>query len=157
MKKLTSITLIFLILITLSGCTRGTEYINLDKKPSKTYYTDNLLNDISSKSYTIKVLDMNMYKETSIDSNTDKILNDFFSYMKDDYYLSSLPEDEDKIQYKMYVQTSSSKYIINIYSENSISIQPWDGNFIEDYISQKEIPVYYNLYEYCKYLFSQAS
>lgn len=157
MKKILYVLCILSLMILLSGCNKNPSYINLDKKPSTNYYCTKLNNDIASSPYKIKLLDMNMYKEIAIDPTKDTILKDFFSYVKKPYYVSSLPKEIEDARYKIYIETSSSKYLINVYDYNYISVQPWDGNFIEDYINQKEIPTYYNLYEYCDYMFNSPA
>lgn len=57
--------------------------------------------------------------------------------------------------YKVFVNFSSNDvYVINVYNERYISVQPYDGNYSMDYIDMNNIYPSYNIFNFCKYYFS---
>ena len=41
---------------------------------------------------------------------------------------------------------------MRIYDSSTISISPWDGNYEEDIISMNNIPLRYNLLDFCTHI-----
>lgn len=155
MKKLLYCCVLVLLIGTLCGCT-NTKFISFEKKPSNSYYSDELYKLISSNDYSLKILNMNMYKQKEISDDEKTVLMNFFKHMdKEKNIINNQNSITDKIQYKMFIESNHVKYVINIYNENYVAIHPWDGEFIEDIIYSEGIPKNYNLYGFCKYVFKE--
>ncbi|GKX66848.1 DUF4883 family protein [Inconstantimicrobium mannanitabidum] len=157
MKKLFYCLIVIFSIVTLEGCS-NTKFISFEKKPSNSYYCDELSNLINSNSYNLKILDLNMYKQKEISNEEKKVLIDFFKHMdKKKNIITNTGNDisNEKIQYKMFIEANSQKYVINIYNDKYCAVHPWDGEFVEDYIDSDGIPRNYNLYGFCKYIFRE--
>ena len=76
---------------------------------------------------------------------------EFIDALKSDNYNIDFQEDLNA-EYKIIIEFSNSKYVINAYNDKLITIHPWDGVYPEDIISMEGVPDYYNLYKYCEYI-----
>ena len=152
MKKLNFIFIIILLLFTLNGCSfENPKYINLSNKPSNHYYTDELENKIlNNENFTLYVFDTNLYKEIEVPSEENDIIENFISALVDENY------SEDKIDieepFRLKVVFNDDKYLINVFNDSIVSISPWDGNYKEDVISIKDLPLRYNLLDFCNHI-----
>ncbi|WP_275935971.1 DUF4883 family protein [Clostridium haemolyticum] len=61
----------------------------------------------------------------------------------------------EKPKYKIFFSFPQSKerYVLNVYNSEYLSVHPWDGNFPMDYISTKNIPYRFSIYNLCKNAF----
>ena len=59
---------------------------------------------------------------------------------------------EKKEIYQLRLTIDNQKYIIKIFDYTLISIAPYDGNYEEDIIVMDNVPIRYNLYDYCYYI-----
>ncbi|GFZ31760.1 hypothetical protein CSC2_22860 [Clostridium zeae] len=154
MKKLLSLTLILIISLTFIGCS-DSQYINLKKKPSNHYYTEELYKLINNNKFEISAFDTDVYKELPAKEEDDKVLIDFIKSLKNDNFIKKPANLPEKPKYKLFVKISADKYVINVYDENVVSVFPWDGVFEEDYLSMDNIPLAYRLDSFCKYVFNK--
>ena len=140
----------------LMGCS-NTNFISFESKPSSSYYSDELYKITKNNKFSLKVLDMNMYKEKTVKDDEKEIINDFIKHLDKSKNYIKVPSDfnEKDIKYKMFIVGNNEKYVINVYNEKYCCIHPWDGIFSEDFITSENIPLYYNLYGFCKYLFQE--
>lgn len=155
MKKfLICLMTIILLSSSLCGCS-NTVFISFESKPSASYYSEQVMKIINSNDYTLKVLDMNMYKQKTVKDEEKSIVSDFLSRVDKDKNYVSQPEDltDKQIQYKMFIEGSGQKYVINVYNDQYVCIHPWDGTFTEDFITSDNVPVNYNLCGFCRYMF----
>ncbi|MCY6370792.1 DUF4883 family protein [Clostridium ganghwense] len=156
MKKGSLILLILLLIGSIFAS--GKMYLNR-KKPSNFYYTNLLAKNISlCNKYDALVLDTNFYKTEDLSSEDIIIIKSFLSELRKPNFIQkpiSLPK---KPLYKIFLTfyKTNEKYVINIYSNEYISIQPWDGEFTMDYITMTEIPLRYNLYNLSKHAFNKT-
>ena len=152
LKKLNFIFIIVLLLFTLNGCSfQDPKYINLSTKPSNHYYTDELENRIlNNENFTLYVFDTNLYKEIEVPSEENDIIENFISALVDDNY----SEDQIDIEepFRLKVVFNDDKYLIKVFNDSIISISPWDGNYKEDVISIKDLPLKYNLLDFCNHI-----
>ena len=152
LKKLNFIFIIVLLLFTLNGCSfQDPKYINLSTKPSNHYYTDELENRIlNNENFTLYVFDTNLYKEIEVPSEENDIIENFISALVDDNY----SEDQIDIEepFRLKVVFNDDKYLINVFNDSIVSISPWDGNYKEDVISIKDMPLRYNLLDFCNHI-----
>lgn len=152
MKKL--ITFIFLIITSLSftGCNLNTsQYISPKSKPSENYYTNEIQNKINENSdYTLRIFDMDYYKYYEVSKEEHSILPEFIDSLSNENYSATL-ENNLKPKYRLIIEFSDSKYIINIFNNELISIYPWDGVYKEDVLTMDGISDYYNLFKFCEY------
>ncbi|GIM29595.1 hypothetical protein CPJCM30710_22610 [Clostridium polyendosporum] len=154
MSKRILIIFVVLFSIILSGC-NDAQYINFKKKPNKFYYTEELYKIVSSKDFTLSAFDTNVYREENPKGKDKDIVINFIKCLSKDNFIdkpSNLPE---KPVYKLFISSSETKFVINIYENNIVSIFPWDGMFSEDFINTENIPQAYKLYLFCKYVFKQ--
>lgn len=145
----TSVLIIFLF----SGCSiNKSQYIRPKAKPSNNYYTNEIQEKLNKKdSYTLKIFDLNIYKYYNVNEDEHSILPEFIDSLNDENYGAEI-EQGITPEYKLIIEFSDAKYIINAYSDKLISIHPWDGVYEEDIISMEGVPDYYNLYKFCEYI-----
>lgn len=154
MKKFCTLISIFLISITLYSC-KSSSIFDLNSKPSNSFYTDGLKDLTSnSKDVHIKVLCLNYYKAKILSEQEKELVYVLTSLLKDDYFINK-PEDlPSKVQYKVFLEDDTNKYVINVYSSQYISIHPWDGKYEEDFLDISNVFNSYNPYDLCKYFIS---
>lgn len=154
MKKLYYI-LIFIISFSFISCAKNTQYINFKSKPSKYYYTNELINNLKKDTnYKVSLFDNNLYKELKVPDDEKSVLYDFLVNLdKENFPDEAVTQTAPK--YKLIVEANNTKYIINVINENEIVLNPWDGVYTEDYITMDNTPVRYNVYNFCKYIMSK--
>ena len=153
-KKLTAIILILFITLGLTGCSSDLKFIFKKEKLSYNFYTDQLINSyIKNPPLEVYVFDVNMYKQINLSQDQNFDILKFVNSLKPEYCnpdIKNSIEDKKSI-YKVFISFADTKYAINIYDENYISISPWDGSLDKDYVDMKDIPLSLNLYGLCKY------
>ena len=152
MKRFNLIIITLLLLLTLNGCsTENSKYINFSTKPNNHYYTDQLENKIlADENFTIYVFDTNLYKEIEVSKEENPIIKNFISTLISDNY--STEKINNKEIYRLKIVFSNDKYLIKVFDNSIISISPWDGNYQEDIISIKDLPLRYNLLDFCNHI-----
>ena len=101
------------------------------------------------------LLETNYSTELDVNQVGKDTLKDFFaslsenSFITDKETLINLPE---KPIYKLYINIDKEKYVVNIFSEDLVTVHPWDGLFSQDYITMTYSPKAYNLFGLCDYL-----
>lgn len=150
MKKLISI--IVILSFTLTACSfQDPKYINFSTKPSNHYYTDELKNKIlNNENFTLYVFDTNLYKEIEVPDEENSIIENFLSCLTSNNY--SDEKIDIKEPYRIKLSFNDTKYLIKIFNDSIISISPWDGNYKEDVISIKDLPLGYNLLDFCNHI-----
>lgn len=155
MKKGSLIILILILICSIFISLRM--YLN-QKKPSNYYYTNLLAKNIALGSkYNIQVLDTNFYKTEALSSEDIQIVKSFLNSLRKANFIEKPVSLNKKPEYKIFFTFSETneKYIINVFSKELISVQPWDGEFTMDYITMSGIPLRYNLYSLSKYAFAK--
>ncbi|VYT91782.1 hypothetical protein [Clostridium tertium] len=158
MKRIFALIVITFFTSLLIGCTfNSAQYIRPGDKPKSNFYTEEIKEMISKDNdYKLKVFDMNIYKYYDVNENEYSIIPDFIDSLSDKNYEAEIQE-EDIPDYKIIIEFSDKKYVINAYSDTLISIYPWDGVYSEDIISMEGVSDYYNLYKFCEYVKKVAS
>ncbi len=153
MKKLLSIFLVIMVTYLFASCTfNESQYIRPSSKPKVDYYTSEIKDKINeNEEYTIRIFDLNLYKYYEVDKKEHSIIPEFIDSLNNDSYNAEL-QDGLIPEYKIIIEFSNSKYVINVFNDKLISIYPWDGVYKEDIISMDDVPDYYNLYMYCEYI-----
>lgn len=153
---------IYILLLTalLSGCVfNEPKYINLRTKPNLYYYSNAIYEKIkNNESYSLKVFDVNYYEYHEVTEEDEDILPSFLESLNNDSYVSELNVEDEKVKYKLIIEfnNDNSKYVINVYDKNSITLFPWDGNLEEDIINMTDIPLRNNIYSFCVYIINKA-
>ena len=154
MKKLFLHINILIASFLLIGCTNfnKAQYIPPREKPTLNYYTNEIKSKLDNKeSFNIKVFDMNVYKYYEVSKDEHTILLEFIDSLSSDNF--SLEIDNSLIPaFKVIIEFSDSKYVINAYSDTLVTIYPWDGVYKEDIISMENVSDYYNIYKFCDYI-----
>ena len=152
LKRLNLFFLTLILMLSLNGCTvKNVQYINFSTKPNNHYYTDELKNRIlNNENFTLSVFDTNLYKEIDVPIDENPIIENFISSLVNDNY-SAEPIDV-KESFRIKIVFSDNKYLIKIFNDSIISISPWDGNYKEDIISIKDLPLRYNLFDFCNHI-----
>lgn len=136
----------------------GCNTINISpyNKPSLNYYTYKLSELISNDSFEIHILDRNIYKNISVNTEDISTLNDLLKNLKDDNYISEKPTDlPSKPLYTLFITTKKGKMLLDVYGDDLIAIYPWDGKYEKDYLSLKEIPNAFKMEQFCQYVFEK--
>ena len=154
MKKLFLHIDILIVSFSLIGCTNfnKSQYIPPKEKPTLTYYTNEIKNKLdNNESFNIKVFDMNVYKYYEVSKDEHTILLEFIDSLSSNNFSSDI--DKTLIpSFKVIIEFSDSKYVINAYSNSLVTIYPWDGIYKEDIISMENVSDYYNIYKFCEYI-----
>lgn len=153
MKKGSLIILFLLLILSLLGS--YTAYLN-KKKPNNYYYTNLLAKNLTlNKNYEIKVLDNNFYKVEDISEENIKVLLSFINELKKQNFIAKPQTLTVKPKYKFFIKflENNDKFVVNVYDTKYVSIHPWDGNYLMDYITMENIPIRYNLYSLGKNTF----
>lgn len=152
MKKIL-LTFLFLILcITLIGCDlKDPKYINFSSKPNSHYYTDNLRSNLlNSANFNLYVFDTNLYKEFEVSKEELSIIENFISALSYDNYTEESVDLKEPFRLKLVFDDNI--YLIKVFNDSIISISPWDGVYKEDIISIKDLPLRYNLLDFCNHI-----
>ena len=151
------IPLIFSLFFT--GCSfNNPKYINLKKKESINYYSNEVYSKIlNNEKYTLTMFDTDVSKNTTIDEEEKIIIENFLSSLTSSNYLKESDDILNKETFHLIIKFSdNSKYIFNIYDENLVAVYPWDGVFSEDIITSDNVPLRYNLYDFCTHIKNKA-
>ena len=159
MKYLKFICILLLVSL-LSGCVfNDPKYINLRSKPNLYYYSNEIYEKIkNNESYSLKVFDVNFYEYHDVSEEDKDILPCFLESLNNDNYVSELTLEDEKVKYKLIIDfDDKSKYVINVYDKNSITLFPWDGNLQEDMITMNDVPIRNNIYSFCIYIINKTT
>ncbi|AGF58151.1 hypothetical protein B0P06_003537 [Clostridium saccharoperbutylacetonicum] len=153
MKKISSIFIILLLSLTLTGCDfQNPRYINFSMKPNNHYYIDKIKNRIlNNYKYKLYVFDTNLYKEFQIPDEEDNIVEDFISSINSDAYTDETITSKEPFKLTI-IFDNGEKYLIKVFNSSIISVAPWDGFYKEDVISIKDLPLKYNLFDFCNHV-----
>lgn len=160
MKKKIYILFIIILLSTFSsGCTFKFGNVTLNnftvntKKPNKYYYTNSIAKYLTlNSSIKVKLLDTNFYKEKELSEEDIDTIKNFTKALKITNFIEKPKNLTEKPAYKLFFTFDKEKYIINVYNERYISVYPWDGTYLMDYVDMNGTQNLYNLYGLCKYL-----
>ncbi|MGV8979849.1 DUF4883 family protein [Clostridium sp.] len=153
-KKYILIVICTFFCLSLFGCNyKLNKNIFTKSKPNNYYYTNSLMKDLSLEKPTeLYALYMNFYRKKDFSKDDLSTITEFFNSLNKDSFIQKPANVPIKPIYKIFLTFSESKYIINVYSQNLISIYPWDGSYNMDYIDTSKMYKAYNLYGLCKYL-----
>lgn len=153
MKKISCIFVILLLFTNLTGCNlRNYQYINFSVKPNNHYYIDEIKNKIlNNKKFTLYVFDSNLYKEIEVPAGENSIFEDFISSLTDENYSTEEVNIKEPFRIRLYFN-DNDQYFVKVFNDSIISIAPWDGIFNEDIISMKNLPLRYNLFDFCNHI-----
>lgn len=153
MKKISYIFIILLLSVNLIGCNlRNYQYINFSIKPNNHYYIDEIKNKIlNNKKFTLYVFDTNLYKEIEVPKDENSIFEDFISSLTSENYSTEGVNIKEPFRIRLYFN-DNDQYFIKVFNDSIISIAPWDGIFKEDIISIKNLPLRYNLFDFCNHI-----
>lgn len=151
-KKLLTVIVIIIIIINFTSCSFKFSPFNEDNKPSKNYYTQELLKLIKvEQPKKVSMFYREFFEEFTFPNAETSDIISFLESLKEDYYIekpSDLPETYD---YKVYLNFNNKKYAMTIFNEKYASIYEWDGDYEVDYINMTDIPLSLNIYGICKY------
>lgn len=152
MKKLVYVFL-FISLFSLIGC-NTIEYMNYNKKPNQTYYSDKLKNSLNSNIQNIKIIENNFFKEINLDENQVKLISEMINEIDStDVLTDKISIESEKSLFKIYVETKSENFIIDVYGNDVLTIYPWDGIYEKDIVSLSQSPLSLKPESICKYIF----
>ena len=92
-----------------------------------------------------------MFRTTPLDDNQKQIIENFLDYLPNNNYKDYYDIEKKEI-YQLRLTIDNQKYIIKIFDYTLISVAPYDGNYEEDIIVMDNVPIRYNLYDYCYYI-----
>lgn len=151
--------LIAIFLLFFSGCTISFGRLTIrnftvtEKKPSRYYYSNNLIKDLTEASnISVKLLDTNFYKEKKLSKDDIDTIKSFAKSLKKANFIDKPKDLVAKPPYKLFFTMDKDKYIVNVYDEKYITVYPFDGTYTMDYVDMNGIQNLYNLYGLCKYL-----
>jgi hypothetical protein len=121
-------------------------------KPNNHYYVDEIKNRIlNNDKFTLYIFDTNLYKEVEVPPEDDNIIEDFFSTLTSDTYTDEKTDANEPFRLKI-VFNNNDMYLIKIFNDSIVSIAPWDGVYKEDTVSIKNLPLKYNLFDFCNHI-----
>lgn len=153
--------LLFLSLLLLQGCTYNfsPRYFHFEENESKNYYYNQIKEKLSNgEKYTLQVFDTNIYKYFSVDEEDTIVLKNFIDSLDNSNFLEEETDDfKSKEKFKLIINfddtnEGENKYIFKIYNKTFAKLYPFDGRVSEDIISMDNLPIHYNLYDFCSYI-----
>ena len=130
---------------------QNTKYINFTSKPSSHYYTDKLRNKIlNNNPYELYIFDTNLYNEFPVESCENIIIENFLNSLTENDYITEPIKDKEPFRIKIVFE--DEKYLIRVYNNSLVSISPWDGTYSEDTVSMDNVPLRYNLTDFCNHI-----
>lgn len=148
-NKYLLLSICLVIVTTVSSC----NVIPEKKKPNNMFYTNLASKDLAyDKTYSGKVLEMNLYREVNMSGADIQTIKNFTKNLKKENYISKPNDLPSKPKYRIYLYFSKDIYVINVYNERYISLFPWDGDLDMDYIDMKDVYINYNLYGLCRHI-----
>lgn len=152
MKCLKKLLVFILVVISLAatGCT------NIDllhkTKPSAFYYANCLLKSFhTEKSVKASLIDTSYYKNHALTADEVNQTIEFLNKLTKNNFIKKPVKLPSKPLYRMFYSFSNTKYVIDVFNKDYISIYPWDGDFEKDYLNISSIPASCNLYNLCEY------
>ena len=152
--KYVKILAILLITFFLQGCAfDDPKYIHSTEKESNNFYTNQIyLKLLEDTDYSLEILDTNLYKTYKISDDEENVIENFIRSLSQDNFKDN-EKIEDKAPYEMKIEfKDKSKYVIKVYNDSNVTISPWDGVFSEDTIDMIDVPLKFNLYDFCKHI-----
>lgn len=156
--KYIKLLLVFTIITMLPSCAfNDSKYISLkSNKPTPYYYSSELYSKVKTDSnFTLEVFDRDVYKHYEVGKEDMDIVISFLESLNNDNYVSDT-SNLGTPRYKLIINLNTSKYIINAYSIDKVSINPWDGVFAEDVIKMDGVAPRNNIYSFCKYIINKS-
>ncbi|WP_066873676.1 DUF4883 family protein [Clostridium mediterraneense] len=150
MKKIIYIFLLTFISIFFTSCSTY-EYINYSKKPNATYYLDKM-KETSENINSIRIVESNFFKEIEVNKKDFNLIYDMLGEINKQNILEKY-ELSDNPLYRIYIDISTDKFVIDIYGDDVISIYPWDGNYAKEIYSIKDLALSLKAESIAKYLF----
>ncbi len=153
--------LLFLSLLILQGCTYSfsPRYFHFEENQRGNYYYTEIKEKLSNKeSYTLQVFDTNLYKYFPVDEEDNIIIKNFINSLNNNNFLEEAPDDfKSKEKFRLIItfkdnNNNEGKYIFKIYNNKFTKLHPFDGRVSEDIINMEDIPLHYNLYDFCTYV-----
>lgn len=125
------------------------------KKPYDFYYTNLLAKNLTvPKHATVKALNINFYKTKELSEDDIEAINDFMKNISQNSFTKKPIDLPENPEYKLFFTfNNKEKYVINVYNSKYISVFPWDGDFSMDYANMSNVPIRYNIYNLCEYIF----
>ncbi|MEG1481577.1 DUF4883 family protein [Clostridium sp.] len=152
MKKIKFLVLL-LPLTFLIGCNfNASRYAHFEDSPSTNYYTNEILEKLSNnETFSLNVFDTNLYKYYEVSPDDFSILNNFLTSLDDESFSKEF-SNKNKEKFRLIIDFQDEKYIIKVFDKETAVLSPWDGNYSEDIINMSNIPLHYNLYDFCNYI-----
>lgn len=148
----------FLLIFILQGCAfEDPKYIHFKDKPSNDYYTKEIYSKmLNHEDYSLSIFNTDLYKNIPIDDDDEKVVENFIRELsKEDYKEYEAITDKEPYDIKINF-ADGNKYILKIYNNTTVSVSPWDGIFHEDIINMDNVPIRYNLYDFCKHVENES-
>ncbi len=155
MMKNKKLCMLLIFIFILYGCnTNDPKYINFNKKETLNYYTNEIFaNILNGENYSLKMVDTNVSKSIPISDDEKVIIENFIDSLADSNFKKNTEDVTDKEPFQLVITfDNNSKYVFRIYSSNLVTVFPWDGNFPEDIITLENVPIHYNLYDFCTHI-----
>ena len=155
MFKKVLLPLLIILVFSLNGCiSQNPKYINFTSKPSNHFYTDELKNKVlNNENFSLSVFDTNLYKDIKVDKDETIIIDNFLNSITDADYLPYESKPESREAFRLIVSfNDDNKFLIRVYDSSIIAISPWDGNYEEDIVSMSNLPLHYNLMDFCTHI-----
>ena len=144
----------FLLVFLFFSCSNP-KYINLSKKTSRYFYSQNLNKLMQTDEFKLTILDSNFYKELNVNNEDKLVVSKFLSSLSSNNFINKPEDIPSKPIYKFFIKFSHDKYVINVFNENLVSIFPWDATHEEDYILIEDVPIRYNLFNFANNFFNK--
>lgn len=155
MMKSKKLFILLIFAFILYGCsTNDPKYINFSKKKTLNYYTNEVFSNIlNGENYTLNMVDTNLSKSTLISDDEIFIIKNFIDSLSDSNFKKNSKANADNEPFQLVITfDNNSKYVFKVYSSDLVTVFPWDGNFSEDVITSENVPIHYNLYDFCTHI-----
>lgn len=144
------------ILTFLSGCNNNIyKKITGAEKPNSFFYTNDLLSELENNKCSAILLDTNLFTEKTLSNVNINTIKQNLGILKESNFIKNPKSLPKKPVFKIFITSSTKKYVINIYNKKYLSIHPWDGKYGEDFIDEENVYSSLNLFSLCKFLMNR--
>lgn len=145
-KKIILLTVLTIFLACFCGC--DNELLHKEK-PFNFYYTNLLAGSfVKEKVIKVSLIDTVYYKNYSLNNSEISVLKNFLIHLEKHNYINRPSNLPSKPMYRFFLTFSKTKFVLDVYNKNYVTISPWDGYYSKDFLDITDIPSSCNPYNF---------
>lgn len=102
----------------------------------------------------IKIVEKTFYSKKTVEKNDIPIFVEMINNINFDNISDSVLQENNYL-FKIYIECEDSKFLIDVYGDDIISIYPWDGLTPKTFLSVSNLPLSIKTESICNYIFKK--